>query len=89
MNNYVVVIKTHKDVPKGPGDLLHPDEWPAECEEFPTIEAAAEKYPDSKVWAIPDYKHFQQGLSFAHSLIPRAPDFALPKKPWWKFWGAK
>ena len=83
MANYVVITKLQKDLDPQLRDPKMPDNWPGECEEFNTPEAAAAKYPGKQVFTILEYKHFKAGLDLGYALLP------LPKSPWWKFWSKK
>ena len=83
MGQFVVIVKQMKDA-RTDANAAYPDAWPAECEEFETLEDARAKYPDQPVLAVAEYNHFKRGLDMAEQYIPKPAD-SVPN-PSWAFW---
>jgi hypothetical protein len=78
---YVAITKTYADVPRTKENAYLPDTWPAECEEFESLELALKAYPEKQILSVADYTYYSKGLQQAHDVLSK------PKRPWWKLWG--
>lgn len=95
-NEFIVIHKTFGECPLAKTQPWVPKDWPGECEEFPTLEAAQSAHPGKRVFTIDQYLHFKEGLDhgynefqahiqFVNQWEAAKEKFNGPKpKPWWK-----
>jgi hypothetical protein len=80
---YVVVTKTHGEIP---GSVL-PANYPAECQEFESLDEAMSAHPNKTAFTVAEYKHYSDGLSVCHDSLVDA--HRRLKRKWWKPWSKK